>query len=673
MHANTAVLILALTAVSPALSAPLSLGTLAKEAGKGLVTGAGLAGVVDGVESLLGSGSTTSSKRELSSEDIALLKRAVGLGTLAKEIGKGLVTGAGLAGVVDGVETLVGGSGSTTTSKRELSAEDIALLKRAVGLGALAKEIGKGLVTGAGLAGVVDGVETLVGGSSSSKRAIITTPEGPCSDIDGQVACPAVTGPITELSTRSLLSEIENALKDAGSVVGGIVKREPLLPPCSDFEGIGITGLGPACSETSVSARSVLSKLLPAAEESVEDILKKAVAGGAAAGVGGAAVDAAAGSNSKREPLSLGPVGKLILGTGASIATSSVVEDAINAVTGQSTKREINARSLLSDIENDAGDVLKKAESVVGGIVKREINARSLLGDIENDAGDVLKKAESVVGGIVKREPFVICPTVAPKNVGVGAACIPASEANSLPLLSTRSVLSKLLPAAEEGVDDILKKAVAGGAAAGVAGAAVDTAAGTTSSKRELTDEQLIALMFAGGNDGSVQKREPLSLGPIGKLILGAGASIATSGVVGEAIDAVTKREMDVRSVLSKLLPAAEEGVDDILKKALAGGAAAGVAGAAVDTAAGTTSKREIDVRSVLSKLLPAAEEGVDDILKKAVAGGAAAGAAGAAVDTAAGTTSKREPLFRGNGNVPVTVGVQPNGVIDPKSLNDLD
>ncbi len=61
-----------------------------------------------------------------------------------------------------------------------------------------------------------------------------------------------------------------------------------------------------------------------------------------------------------------------------------------------------------------------------------------------------------------------------------------------------------------------------------------------TSSKRELTDEQLLALMFAGGDDASVEKREPLSLGPIGKLILGTGASLATSSVVEDAINAVT-------------------------------------------------------------------------------------------------------------------------------------
>ncbi|TDL30009.1 hypothetical protein BD410DRAFT_834220 [Rickenella mellea] len=441
MHANTAILILALTAASPALSAPLSLGTLAKEAGKGLVTGAGLAGVVDGVESLLGSGSSTSSKRQLTADDAAALRK------------------------IKDSETIKIG---LPNSRREL--ED-----RAVSLGDLGKEIAKGLASGGALAGVVAGIDKLTGSSSTSSS-----------------------------SKRELTNDQLLALMFAGGDDGSVQKREPL---------------------------------------------------------------------------SLGPIGKLILGTGASLATSSVVEDAINAVTGQSSKREIDARSLLSDIEN----ALKNAGSIVGGIVKREPSSLDLTSILKNPLGvgpacldidgqtntcnlstvqarSLLSDIENALKNIVKREPLLPCSdfgTFGP-GLGLGPAC---SESSTSTVLA-RGLLSKLLPAAEEGVDDILKKALAGGAAAGVGGAAVDAAAGSSSSKRELTDEQLLALMFAGGND-DVEKREPLSLGPIGKLILGAGSSIAASSVVEDAINAVTgqssKREPVFRGIGSATTAANDE------------------------------------------------------------------------------------------------------------------
>ena len=53
--------------------------------------------------------------------------------------------------------------------KRELNDEDIAVLKRAVSLGGLGGQLGKGILTGAGLTAAIDGIEHLIGGDSSSK------------------------------------------------------------------------------------------------------------------------------------------------------------------------------------------------------------------------------------------------------------------------------------------------------------------------------------------------------------------------------------------------------------------------------------------------------------------------------------------------------------------------
>jgi len=113
----------------------VSLGTLGKDLGKGLLTG----GAFAGLGALLGGDSSDSAtapaatKRALSVEDIEaeLAKRGVSLGTLGKDLGKGLLTGGAFAGL----GALLGGDSSDSATapaatKRALSVDDIELLKR---------------------------------------------------------------------------------------------------------------------------------------------------------------------------------------------------------------------------------------------------------------------------------------------------------------------------------------------------------------------------------------------------------------------------------------------------------------------------------------------------------------------------------------------------------------
>ncbi|TDL30018.1 hypothetical protein BD410DRAFT_834228 [Rickenella mellea] len=526
MHSNAAILVLALSAIAPVLSAPLpapassnearavSLGALGKELAKGLASGGALAGLVAGFEKLDGSSSTPAQKRGLDLGSLAqeiegalsgviakfggsaqkreLEARAVGLGALAKELAKGLASGGALAGLVAGFEKL-DGSSSTPAQKRGLDLDSLAqeiegalsgvlakfggaaqkrgldldslaqeiegalsgvlakfggaaqkreLEDRAVGLGALAKELAKGLASGGALAGLVAGFEKLDGSDSTpaQRRSLLSK------------LLPAAEDGVEDILKKAVAGGIGSAVGGSAieKIFGGDSNNSKRELTDEQLLALMFAGGDDGAQKREIDARGLLSKLLPAAEDGIDDILKKAVAGGVGSAVGGSVIGSIFGgdnNNSKREPLSLGPIGKLLLGTGTSIGVSSILGDLIDKVDGQSSKREVDARGLLS----------------------------------------------------------------------------------------------KLLPAAEDGIDDILKKAVAGGVGSAVGGSVIGSIFGgdNNNSKRELTDEQLLALMLAGGDNDSVQKREPLSLGPIGKLLLGTGTSIGVSSILGDLIDKV--------------------------------------------------------------------------------------------------------------------------------------
>ncbi|TDL21383.1 hypothetical protein BD410DRAFT_840586 [Rickenella mellea] len=464
MHPNTAVLLLALSAVTPALSAPLSLGSLGslgKEVGKGLASGSALGGVVAGIEQLTGSSSTTTSKREFSEDDIALLKRAVSLGDLGKEVAKGLASGGALAGIVAGIDKLTGSS-STTTFKRELSDEDIALLKRAVSLGDLGKEIAKGLASGGALAGIVDGIDKLTGSSSTtttSKREPLSL---------GSLG-KAILGTGASLVTSSVVGDV------IGDVTGQSSKRETITLPPTLGLGVGPAVLSPdtvtldgeSLTRREMEARGLLSSIVSDADS----VITKGIVGGVASGIAGSVVGDIVGS--KRDAFIL-----------PTTITPVLTPEQIATIDAKSTRREMEARGLLSSIVSDADSVITKG--IVGGV------ASGIAG--------------SVVGDIVgsKRETFTLPPTISgiPTPEEIAAILGKSSKRD----IDVRSLLSKVLPAAEDTFEDVLKKAVAGGVGSAVGGVAVNSAVGDKNSKRELTDAQLLALMFAGGDDESSKR-----------------------------------------------------------------------------------------------------------------------------------------------------------------------
>jgi hypothetical protein len=165
--------------------------------------------------------------------------RALALGTLGKDLGKGLLTGGAFAGLAD---LLGGDSGSTAAApaatKRALTIDDIEaeLAKRGVSLGTLGKDLGKGLLTGGAFAGLAD----LLGGDSSSTAA-----------------APA--------ATKRALS--------ADDIEAELAKRG---------------GLG-----------SVFGKLVGATEDDLGTVVKNGIAGGLASGAAVSAGDAVLGNNNK--------------------------------------------------------------------------------------------------------------------------------------------------------------------------------------------------------------------------------------------------------------------------------------------------------------------------------------------------------------------------------------
>jgi hypothetical protein len=161
--------------------------------------------------------------------------RALALGTLGKDLGKGLLTGGAFAGL----DALLGGdSSSTPTTKRALTIDDIEaeLAKRGVSFGSLGKDLGKGLLTG----GAFAGLDALLGGDSSSTAAAAA-------------------------ATKRALS--------ANDIEAQMAKRG---------------GLG-----------SVLGKLVGATDDDLGTVIKNGIAGGLASGAAVSAGDALLGNNNK--------------------------------------------------------------------------------------------------------------------------------------------------------------------------------------------------------------------------------------------------------------------------------------------------------------------------------------------------------------------------------------
>ncbi|TDL21407.1 hypothetical protein BD410DRAFT_789842 [Rickenella mellea] len=600
MHSNTAVLLLALSAVTPALSAPISLGDLGKEVAKGLASGSALGGVVAGIEQLTGSGSSTTSKREFSEEDIALLNRAVSLGDLGKEVAKGLASGGALAGIVDGIDKLTGSS-STTTSKREFSEEDIALLRRAVNLGDLGKEVAKGLASGGALAGIVDGIDKLTGSSSTtttSKREPLSL---------GSLG-KAILGTGASLATSSVVGDVID------DITGQSSKREAVTPESPKEAGHGLEIFPNHADNDSkltspkIEGRGLLSSIVSDADS----VITKGIVGGVASGIAGSVVGDIVGS--KREAL-----GPEFPGAGHGPA---IIPADVAVLDGESlTKREMEVRSLLSKLLGAGSSVV--TSSVVGDIIsdvtkretitlpptlglglgpavlspdvvalddqsltRRELEARGLLSSIVSDADSVITKgivggvasgiAGSVVSDIVGSKREATTPSLTPEEI---AAIVGTSKHD----IDARSLLSSIVSDA----DSVITKGIVGGVASGIAGSVISDIAGSkretadfppvvkgghgpdiaalegtsftgdSLTKREMEVRSLLGKLLGAGSSlvtssvvgdviDDVVKREPLSLGSLGKTLLGAGASLATSSVVGDIIDDVTKRDLQL-------------------------------------------------------------------------------------------------------------------------------
>ncbi|KAI0041953.1 hypothetical protein FA95DRAFT_1576051 [Auriscalpium vulgare] len=357
MHSSTtlAVILLAASAASPALAAPLnvnqaqarelnelmardpSLLSILKPLGTGLLGGA----AVPLLNHFLGGGdsSSTPSTRGIE-EDIEdflsknfhlprtaveareldeLMARDPSLLSILKPLGTGLLGGA----AVPLLNHFLGGGDSSSSSTRSIEAReyDELVTRSIVGslLGATEDSLGTVLKTGAagGLAsGAVaaagGALEHLFGDSNSSS------------------------------SKRQTLASIEQQIKD---------------------EAAKLRALGPIGREYhEIVARSIVGSLLGATEDSLGTVLKTGAAGGLASG----AVAAAGGalehlfgdkdsSSSKRElEERLGSIGKGLLGTATSLGVSGIASDLLGKLFGNSdssSRRELEERLNLGPIE----------------------------------------------------------------------------------------------------------------------------------------------------------------------------------------------------------------------------------------------------------------------------------------------------------------------------------
>ncbi|KIM75023.1 hypothetical protein PILCRDRAFT_13961, partial [Piloderma croceum F 1598] len=266
--------------------------------------------------------------RALTIDDIEaeLAKRGVSFGSLGKDLGKGLLTGGGFAGL----DALLGGDSSSTAAapaatKRALSANDIeAHMAKRGGLGSVfgklvgATEDDLGTVVKNGIAGgLASGAAVSAGdailGNNNNKREI--------DDIVEQFK--------RDLLERSLLSSAGELLEGG---TGDAIKS-----------GL-VNGLGSAIGGTAIGAlfdsnrrdleeRSLVSSAGKLLEGGTGDAIKSGLVNGLGSAIGGTAIGAALNSiNLKREPEPIGSIGKGLIGTGVGLAASSGIEDAIDGV-----------------------------------------------------------------------------------------------------------------------------------------------------------------------------------------------------------------------------------------------------------------------------------------------------------------------------------------------------
>ncbi|EIN10776.1 hypothetical protein PUNSTDRAFT_125469 [Punctularia strigosozonata HHB-11173 SS5] len=219
-------------------------------------------------------------------------REPISLGTAGKELAKGLATGGGLAALLAGAEHLIGGD---STSKRELDVRD------PLSLGAVGKELGKGLATGGGLAALLAGAESLLGGDSSSSKRELEERD--------------------PLSAAGLGSAIKPIL---GSLAGGLTSAGVTALLHKEFGSRELAEL---------QARGVAG----AVETGLKDVIGKGLVGGLGSALGGFGVGEIIDKLTSREleelvarePLSLGPIAKGVIGTGVGIGASTLADDAL--------------------------------------------------------------------------------------------------------------------------------------------------------------------------------------------------------------------------------------------------------------------------------------------------------------------------------------------------------
>ncbi|EIN12655.1 hypothetical protein PUNSTDRAFT_124410 [Punctularia strigosozonata HHB-11173 SS5] len=357
MHSTSAVVVLALAAAAAAAPVgqiqarePLSIGTLGKELGKGLATGGGLAALLAGAESLLGGDSSTSKRellhaRELLEERLFMEARApVSVGALGKELGKGLATGGGLAALLAGAESLLGGDSST--SKREfLEAREPLSLGSL--LGASDDAIGtiiKNSAIGGAAAGAANGITSDILGLFNRRELTedqikaIEEQLGINLKNDKRAAAGAVGAEVAE-GLGSIISK--GVVGGLGSALGGFGVGE-IIDKLTSRELAELQAREPLNLRRSLEARAAAGAVGAEVAEGLGSIISKGLVGGLGSALGGFGVGEIIDKLTSRElaelqarePLNLSPITKGLIGTGVGLAASTAVDQGIEALKG---------------------------------------------------------------------------------------------------------------------------------------------------------------------------------------------------------------------------------------------------------------------------------------------------------------------------------------------------
>jgi len=517
MRSTTAVLSLALIAAgAPAIAAPVSsskifardeeldaravgLGALGKELGKGLLTGGAFSGLAALADKFLSPDDPAApatkreiGQRELSDDEIELLKRAVGLGALGKELGKGLLTGGAFSGLAALADKFLDPAAPAATkreiSQRELSDDEFELLKRAVGLGALGKELGKGLLTGGAFSGLAALADNFLGDDAPATKRELTDDEELLRRGIG-----SILGKLVGATEDSLSSVLKNGLTNGIAAGVGI--------------SAGDAALGNNNSKRELDERSIITSLAKLAEGEAGDAIKKGLVNGVGSAIGGTALGALLSGNGQKRELDersiITSLGKLVEGEAGDAIKKGLVNGVGSAIggtalgallSGNSQKRDLDERSILTSlgklVEGEAGDAIKKGlvnglGSAVGGTA-----LGALLSGDSNNKRDLSADDEATLLALLssptleRREPL---GAIGKGLLGTGVGLVGSGLA-------------------QDAIDEI-----------------------KSLFNRDLSSVEMESLF----------KREPEPLGAIGKGLLGTGVGLAGSGLAQEAIDAI--------------------------------------------------------------------------------------------------------------------------------------